>query len=314
MMPDPPPLRELRAVLRTDPRRYTELVRDIRSYGIYLIDGQAQICSWNIGAAQITGLAEREVLGRPWERLYTPADRAARVPGSTLEFVRRHGHFHGEQTRLRADGGALVCDVTLERVRADDGRLIGYLEIVQDITERKQREEALYRQATRDALTGVFNRGHFTALGEQELERARRFSEPLSIALLDIDHFKSINDTYGHEIGDQAIIALARTCQANVRNIDTIGRLGGEEFAILFPRAALSAAHEMSNRLRLAIAQTRMPLPPGSERPRLSYTVSIGVAALSPQVADLKELLRNADATLYRSKREGRNRVTAWQD
>ena len=300
------------AVLRSDPPRYTELVRDISAYGIYLLGPDGDIQSWNRGAELITGLRAADVLARPYQTLFDGEQQRQGVPQKTLDFVRAHRHFREDQQRRRADGSPFIADVTVEMVRRNDGRILGFVEIIHDITERKQREQALYAQATEDALTGVCNRGHFQTLAEQEIERARRFSEPLSVAMLGIDHFKSVNDTYGHEVGDRAIIALAETCRDFVRKIDTVGRIGGEEFAILFPRAAIGPAYEMCNRLRLRIAQHRISLPPGSPQPVLGYTVSIGVAALGRDTADLKALLRHADAALYRSKHEGRNRVTAW--
>lgn len=310
--PDAARIRQHAELLQTDPQRYTELVRDIAAYGIYLLDADGKVRSWNQGAHQITGLEARDVVGLPYDRLYLPENRRDGTAQKTIDFARQHRHYRGDQARRRADGTAFIAEVTLDLIRARDGRLVGFVEIVQDITERKEREEALYNQATRDALTGAFNRGHFTALAEQEIERSRRFGEPLSAAMLDIDHFKNVNDTYGHDVGDEAIIALARLTGGFIRKIDTLGRLGGEEFAVLFPRAEKQPAYEMCNRLRLKIAENRIPLPPDKDQSHLAYTVSIGVASLRPQTADLKELLRNADAALYQSKHEGRNRVTQW--
>ncbi|MGH8457039.1 MAG: GGDEF domain-containing protein, partial [Stenotrophobium sp.] len=123
-----------------------------------------------------------------------------------------------------------------------------------------------------------------------------------------IDHFKKINDSYGHDTGDKAIVRLAQTVSANIRKIDFAGRLGGEEFAIMLPRANKEPAAEAASRLRLLISEQRVPVN-GRE---IGYTVSMGVAALRPTTRDLQELLRNADAALYNAKREGRNRVELW--
>ena len=179
----------------------------------------------------------------------------------------------------------------------------------QDVTEQKQREERLYHRATRDALTGLFSRGHFTETATLEIERARRFAEPLSLVVLDIDHFKKINDTYGHEVGDKAIVAMARALLEDARKIDFCGRIGGEEFALMLPRANKEPAMEFAQRLRRRIAEQRVVIAPGKE---IGFTASLGVASLRNTTRDLAELMRNADAALYKAKREGRNRVEAW--
>lgn len=301
-------------LLRDSPQRYVELVQSISAYGIYLLDREGRIASWNQGAENITGLNPRQAIGRRFAELFGRQAQTENLPEKTLQYVRANQHCREEQPRIKANGDAFIALTSLDSVRSASGELSGFVEVFEDITERRQREDALYKQATCDAMTQVYNRGHFNALAGQEIERARRFAEPLSVALLDIDHFKNVNDTYGHDVGDQAIIALARCCESSIRKIDFVGRLGGEEFAVLQPRASKQAAMEMANRLRQDIARIRIPLPPGHRIRELSFTASIGVAELRPHTENIRELLKNADSALYQSKREGRNRVTAWFD
>ncbi|MGH8504811.1 MAG: GGDEF domain-containing protein [Stenotrophobium sp.] len=296
-------------LLSNDPARYSELVRNISAYGIYLVDADGLILSWNRGAASITNYAEREVLGQPYSLLFPEAALNEGLPQKNLTFARSNGHSHEEQIRRKRSGEEFIGQCTLDAIRADDGSITGFVEVLQDISEQKRRENQLYQRATRDALTGVFNRGHFTEMATLEIDRARRFGEPLSAIMLDIDHFKKVNDTYGHPVGDQVIIALAQTLTAQIRNIDFVGRLGGEEFAILLPRANKEPAAEVAQRLRLLVSEQRVPIAPERE---IGFTVSIGVAALRPTTRNLQELLRNADAALYTAKREGRNRVEIW--
>ena len=202
-----------------------------------------------------------------------------------------------------------LAQTAIDAMRTDSGELLGFVEVFQDITEAKQRETRLYERATRDALTGVCNRGHFVEMANLEIERARRFAEPLSLALIDIDHFKRVNDSYGHEVGDRAIVTLAKTCMTQIRKIDLFGRLGGEEFGLLLPRANKEPAAEMLQRLRRLAAEQRVAVGGGRE---IGFTVSIGLASLRPNTHDLAELMRNADAALYQAKREGRNCVQVW--
>lgn len=296
------------SLLRSDPQRYAQVVRNVSSFGIYLLDREGLIRSWNQGASNITGFAEDEVIGKPFEALFPESAVHEGAPQRALQFARANRHHKDEQLRRRKDGQELIALCTLDAVRQDSGEIQVFVEVFSDITEQKQREAALYHRATRDALTGLINRGHFTEMASMELERARRFSEPLTIALLDIDHFKRVNDTYGHDAGDQALIMFARVCQDYTRRIDYVGRLGGEEIAILLPRANKEPAYEMMQRLRLGLMEQRLQAT-GAE---YSITVSIGLASLRGHTRDLRELMRNADAALYKAKREGRNRVEAW--
>ncbi len=296
------------ALLRSEPGSYAEMVRTVTAFGIYLMDREGRIQSWNLGAENLTGFGERETVGQHFSALFAEQAQREGQALRNLDFAANNRHCRDEHRRRRLGGEEFFALSTLDVVRDEGGEILGFVEVFHDISEQKQREERLYQRATRDPLTGVFNRGHFNETAEQEIERARRFAEPLSLAMLDIDHFKKINDTYGHEVGDTAIIGLARTCSNNLRKIDSLGRLGGEEFAVLLPRANKQAALEMAQRLRLEIAAQRIPLQ-GQE---ISYTVSIGISTLLPTTRDLAELLRHADAALYQAKREGRNRTIAW--
>lgn len=296
------------SLIRDTPERYAELVRNITAFGVYLIDRNGRIQSWNVGAKNITGFSEAEVVGKPFSDLFSESALRDSAPAKSLAFARENRHCRDVHSRRRKTGAEYVAECTLDAVRLDTGEITGFVEVFHDITDQKQREEKLYKQATRDALTGAFNRGHFTEMATQEIERARRFGEPLSALLLDIDHFKKVNDTYGHDVGDRAIITLANTVMGSLRKLDFLGRIGGEEFAVVLPRANKEPALEMAQRLRLKIAEQKVTA--GDKE--FSFTTSIGLAALRPHTKDLAELLRNADAALYKAKREGRNRVEVW--
>ena len=295
-------------LLRDDPGRYIELVSNVSAYGIYMMDVDGYILSWNNGAANITGFAEREVLGMPQSKVVGEPAAVEGILQRAMHFARLNNHCGEVQTRRRRNGDYFFAQVTLDVVRDAAGEITGFIEVFSDITEQKQREDALYRSATRDSLTGVFSRGHFIEMANMEIDRARRFAEPLSIAMFDIDHFKAINDTYGHAAGDKVIIALTQSIAGYIRKIDFIGRIGGEEFAVLLPRANKDPALEVARRLRLIVSEQVVDIGEAE----VSFTVSIGVAALRPTTRDLADLMRNADAALYKAKREGRNRAEAW--
>jgi diguanylate cyclase (GGDEF)-like protein len=164
----------------------------------------------------------------------------------------------------------------------------------------------LYRLATTDELTGLANRRHFLLRLVDEVARAMRYPQPTALALLDLDHFKRINDTHGHAAGDAVLQVAAGLCREVLRDVDSIGRIGGEEFAVLMPGTDLAGARIVCERLRLAVEQAQVETPSGTVRP----TISIGVAERRPE-EDSALLLLRADNALYRAKQNGRNRVEA---
>lgn len=168
--------------------------------------------------------------------------------------------------------------------------------------------DELTRLATLDSLTGIYNRRTFINLAEAELARSQRYSQPLALLLIDLDHFKNINDTYGHLTGDRVLRQLRTVVEPCMRSHDIFGRYGGEEFCILAPETSREGATILAERLRKALADHPMQTTDG---PPISITGSIGVTCL--QSADkglqLDELLSRADQALYQAKHEGRNRV-----
>lgn len=160
--------------------------------------------------------------------------------------------------------------------------------------------------ATTDSLTRLHNRRHFLERAEAEFERSRRYQRPLSIFLLDADHFKEINDTYGHETGDQALRLLASICRQNLRQLDVIGRYGGEEFVVFLPETSMAKAMEVAERLRAGVEEIKIDVAGGGSA---RITVSIGVATATSQTDSIAALINEADRALYEAKRSGRNKV-----
>jgi len=181
-----------------------------------------------------------------------------------------------------------------------------YLLTFNDISARKAMEDELRRLASTDPLTGIFNRRHLMDQGERELRRARRYGTDLALLILDIDHFKRINDKHGHGVGDDALKAMVRLCQNHLREIDVMCRLGGEEFVAILPETSDSAAMIAAERLRAAVEENSMTLPDGTD---LRFTISIGLTAVRPSDNALSDVLSRADEALYEAKGAGRNRV-----
>ncbi len=182
------------------------------------------------------------------------------------------------------------------------------LGVIQDITERKELEAKLEQEARTDSLTGIANRRYFLELAGHEFARARRYKAKLSALMLDLDHFKEINDTYGHQVGDLILTKLVQVCRNAMRGEDVIGRLGGEEFGILLPETTREKAGEVAERLRHAIASAEVRVEQG---PPVRFTASVGAATVRDDDPDIMALLGNADQALYAAKDAGRNTVRA---
>jgi two-component system, cell cycle response regulator len=195
----------------------------------------------------------------------------------------------------------LIKPFDLEELRA---RLQSGQRIIDMQTRLASKQRELRHQATHDSLTGICNRSAILDLVDREIHCARKMKEPLCLALADIDHFKSINDTYGHVAGDAVLIEVAHRMQSALRRDDTIGRYGGEEFIVVMPGFEKQRAYKMAERLRMQIAEN----PYFVLEQKISVTLSIGVA-VDAWGGEVGSLLRTADEALYRAKARGRNRV-----
>jgi diguanylate cyclase (GGDEF)-like protein len=173
---------------------------------------------------------------------------------------------------------------------------------VRDITDRKNAEKALRELATTDFLTSLNNRRNFLELSTKEIKRAQRYVFPLAVFMFDVDHFKLVNDTYGHDIGDKVLKELAELSRENVREGDILGRLGGEEFAVTLPHTEREHAERAAERLREAVANHKII----TEQEELSVTISIGVVMMQGE-GSIDALLKTADEALYQAKEQGRN-------
>ncbi len=166
----------------------------------------------------------------------------------------------------------------------------------------------LYQLAITDELTGLYVRRFYFRRLDEELRRQKRYNNRLSMLMMDIDHFKKFNDTYGHEMGDDVLRVVARTLQAEAREVDVVARYGGEEFCILLPETDPEGALKAGDRFRSAIEAQEIPHEDG----HVTVTASFGTAEATEDTPKGEDLVRNADVALYHAKANGRNRVEAW--
>jgi diguanylate cyclase (GGDEF)-like protein len=177
---------------------------------------------------------------------------------------------------------------------------------VETLLHTRQLVQEIRLLADFDELTGVLTRRRLLLQAKREFVRARRFGRPLSVVMLDIDFFKKVNDQHGHAIGDQVLRETAQRCQENIREVDIIGRYGGEEFTIILPELDIGEAQDVAERLRQAIAQHPIETDVGI----IFITISLGVAHLIPEDANFEAVIKRADDALNTAKRSGRNQVT----
>ena len=214
---------------------------------------------------------------------------------------------HFEIPFQKAYGQILPTEMSLELVRNANGDPIHIQAIVRDISERKRSMKELQMMAITDALTGVFNRRHFIELAQVEINRAARNIRPLSLAILDIDHFKQVNDLHGHTAGDQVLLDFTKMVQESVREVDVFARFGGDEFVLLLPETSHTEAFDVVERVRL-ILETRQ-IEFGNII--ISITISSGISTLKEDTNSdsFDKLMERADQALYKAKAAGRNLV-----
>ncbi|GAC1419286.1 MAG: hypothetical protein NVSMB6_21210 [Burkholderiaceae bacterium] len=183
-----------------------------------------------------------------------------------------------------------------------------YCLVIRDISDKREASEHARMATSCDFLTGIANRRAFFEAGELELERLKRSPRAMSLILFDADHFKGINDRFGHPTGDAVLRHFANMLTSIFREVDVVARVGGEEFAVIMPSTDVDSARTLADRLRTLVASS----PVDVDGNCISYTVSGGVAAVEPGVLDLDSLMKRADQALYAAKARGRNCVECW--
>ncbi len=279
----------------------TESARD----AILMLDEQGNIEYWNPSATRIFGYRAQDVAGRNVRTIligsFDEATHAFLPPGEKREQT----DDTLELDALHKDARCFPVELSFASFQQNGQWQT--VAVIRDISQRKQMEQALEDLATHDALTGLFNRAQLEKRLQQEVDRARRYGRVLSLFFLDLDHFKTVNDRFGHQAGDALLKGFADLLCSEVRQVDFVGRYGGEEFVIIMPETTPEQALETAERLRARVADQDFELEPGGRK--LSITVSIGIGAIPNHGRTMEALIQAADAAMYRAKQAGRDRV-----
>lgn len=282
--------------------RFSSRVFNQAQEGIIITDTGGMITDVNPAFCEITGYSREEVIGKGPELLKS-GKHSPEFFSKMWQSITEHGYWQGEVWNRRKNGELYAELLTISSLTDDDGQSRHFVGLFSDITQTKQQQETLELMAHYDVLTKLPNRMLFADRFSQAVAHSKRTKTLLAICFLDLDNFKPVNDTYGHEVGDQLLIEVAMRLRANVRDEDTISRFGGDEFAILFRDIESHSECEfLLRRIHDSLSQ-----PYNVNDLRLEISASSGVTFYPTDNADLDTLLRHADQTMYQAKLSGRN-------
>ena len=265
--------------------------------GVLITGPDANIVATNKAFTVITGYTQNEVLGKN-PRILSSGKHDKAFYKSLWSVLASKGNWKGEVVNRRKDGGIYTEWLRISAVRDEQGDITNYVAIISDITSKKLSEEELHRRAHHDPLTGLSNRLSFNERLDQDLARARRHKTMLALLYIDLDNFKPINDTYNHQVGDLVLREVANRLQSVVREIDTVARIGGDEFVVILSEI------DTADHINIVVAKIRNRLsdPFEYQGNMLQVGASIGISVFPDDAVDSQQLLAIADAAMYREK------------
>ena len=279
---------------------------------LMIINSSGSITFWNPAAEKMFGYTQDEIIGKDLHELLTlPEDRrkanhnmpafAKSGKGQVLDSVM-------EMQAVRKSGKVFPVERAVSSFHFNNQWFA--VGSVRDITQRKKAEARLIEMATTDVLTGIANRRHYLAQSTKQFKISSRYEKSFCVLMFDLDHFKRINDSYGHNIGDRVLKVVAACMKQTLRDTDIMGRIGGEEFAVSMPETRLEQAKMVAERLRKAIATSKVDV----DKSQIQFTASFGISEYSENTKSVEMLLKQADEALYQAKEQGRNRVSFFKN
>ncbi|MET0102570.1 MAG: sensor domain-containing diguanylate cyclase [Sedimenticola sp.] len=291
--------------LRQSEQRFRNLVESCNDW-IWEVDMDGVYRYASPQVEQILGYRPDEVVGHtPFELM--PQEEGGKFASAFEQWKHSAMPINAlVNTNLHKDGTQVFLETSGVPFFDSDGQVVGYRGIDRDISERKRMEDKLRHMATHDTLTKLFNRQAFLHSIEAEVYRAERYHNPLTLMLLDIDHFKNVNDSFGHGVGDEVLSRFASILDRSMRKTDFVARYGGEEFTAILPETSVKEATEMAERLRRQLFESPFHVNDSEE---IHLSASIGIATFPRHADNWEALIEAADAAMYAAKRAGRNRI-----
>ena len=294
---------------------YNAMLNEHCRYGVAGLDQKGHVLNWSDAMEKLTGFRAHDIIGKTCALLFddTPSF-FTRLPDLLYDVTESgwtlQNDWCAKPGGIRFWANYIISVPEVSVLHAGDPALSSlkptcYVLSMRDINQHADASEKMMHATSCDDLTGLLNRRAFFDKADAEMNRWRRSKRPLSVLVIDADHFKTINDRFGHEVGDTALKSLAASIQHCVRQLDITARIGGEEFAVLLPYTTLADAKELAERIRHCVH--KMVIEPSDLD--ITLTISVGVAQMDESVADMRGLIKAADAALFNAKKAGRNQV-----
>src|SRR6187402_444350 len=289
---------------------FASLLDSVNDFAVISLDSEGLIESITPSVIRQTGYSEFQILGRSLDifNVDEPVSGSLNISDQIALACRDGWHLY-ECWQSRREEPPYWCQrliaVRSELQEGQERIISGYTVVLRDVTQQNSDTVKLTQMLRTDYLTGAYNRSYFFEVAGRECTRAKRYGQSLALVAIDLDHFKSVNDMYGHSTGDAVLKAFAEACSPLLRPNDTFARIGGEEFVLLLPSTDLAGAAQLAERLRQTIHATAIAV----NGQTLTVTASMGCAEIQDKVSTVTELLAVADDALYRAKKMGRDQV-----
>jgi diguanylate cyclase (GGDEF)-like protein len=300
---------------------YKQII-NIINIGIVIIDSTYRVLEWNRWMEIQSGIKKENIINSSIFNHYPLLSSTSFTRGckAVLKFgniVFLSQKLHNYLFPFKTTGSHsnnfefMQQSCSMAPVREDDGTIAGILITVQDVTETVFMEKSLKKMNLLDSLTGIYNRRHMDKRLMEEFIRHKRYGRSMSIIMIDIDHFKNINDSFGHQFGDKVLKIVSGICSSKMRGGDIMSRYGGEEFCSILPETDIRGAQSLAERLREKVAETPIAY---NDEISVNVTISLGLAELNEKTKTTEDLIRNADTALYQSKQNGRNMASVYME
>lgn len=286
-------------------KQLSSLVLNASTAAVMVTDAENRIVSVNPAFTKITGYQPEEVIDHD-PNMLSSGKHSREFYQALWATLLDSGHWEGEWWNRRKDGEEYAEQVNLNVIRHQDGSVFRFVKIATDITEKKCLDDQIWRQANYDAVTGLTNRRLFLDRLSHEMKKCERTGESLAVFYIDLDHFKDVNDQYGHAVGDRLLVDAARRIGSCIRSTDTVARLGGDEFAVLLTN--LAGTGRVDTVAQHIIHMLAQPFQLGEIEAGISG--SVGITIFPNGGSNVDELIKKADLAMYAAKRGGKNRFT----